>query len=98
VIAGIKSSARYFGGFTQQAVGLCYGATIALAGVAAWLAGAGFVAFIGLGLFALHLGWQVRSIAGADGPTALMLFRSNWHAGLLLAGGLALDALVKFAF
>lgn len=98
VIAGIKSSARYFGGFTQQAVGLCYGATIALAGVAAWFAGAGLMAFIGLGLFALHLGWQVHSIAGADGPTALKLFRSNWHAGLLLAAGFALDALVAFAF
>jgi len=98
VIAGIKSSARYFGGFTQQAVGLCYGMAIALAGVAAWFAGAGPVAFIGLGAFALHLGWQVRGIAGADGPYALKLFRSNWHAGLLLAAGFALDALVSFAF
>lgn len=98
VIAGIKSSARYFGAFTQQAVGLCYGATIALAGVAAWLAGAGLVAFIGLGMFALHLGWQVYTIAGANGRTALMLFRSNWHAGLILAAGLALDALVAFVF
>ncbi|RXT53101.1 4-hydroxybenzoate polyprenyltransferase [Bosea sp. Tri-44] len=98
VIAGIKSSARYFGAFTQQAVGICYGATIALAGVAAWLAGAGFVAFIGLGLFALHLGWQVYSIAGADGRNALMLFRSNWNAGLILAAGFALDALVSFVF
>lgn len=98
VIAGIKSSARYFGAFTQQAVGLCYGATIALAGVAAWFAGAGLVAFIGLGIFALHLGWQVHSIAGADGRNALMLFRSNWHAGLILAAGFALDALVQFAF
>jgi len=98
VIAGIKSSARYFGAFTQQAVGLCYGATIALAGIAAWFAGAGLVAFIGLGIFALHLGWQVYSIAGADGRNALMLFRSNWHAGLVLTAGFALDALVKFAF
>lgn len=98
VIAGIKSSARYFGAFTQQAVGLCYGMTIALAAVAAWLAGAGPVAFIGLALFALHLGWQVHGIAGADGPMALKLFRSNWHAGLILAAGFALDALVKFAF
>ncbi|CAN7294465.1 4-hydroxybenzoate octaprenyltransferase [Bosea sp. LjRoot90] len=98
VIAGIKSSARYFGAFTQQAVGICYGATIALAGVAAWFAGAGLVAFIGLGIFALHLGWQVHSIAGADGRNALMLFRSNWHAGLILAAGFALDALVAFVF
>ncbi|WID95561.1 4-hydroxybenzoate octaprenyltransferase [Bosea vestrisii] len=98
VIAGIKSSARYFGAFTQQAVGLCYGATIALAGVAAWFAGAGFVAFIGLGMFALHLGWQVHSIASADGRAALLLFRSNWHAGLILAAGFALDALVAFVF
>ena len=29
-------------------------------------------------------------------PLALKLFRSNWHAGLLLAAGYALDALVRF--
>lgn len=98
VIAGIKSSARYFGAFTQQAVGLCYAAALALAGLAAWFAGAGIVAFIGLALFGLHLGWQVRSIAGASGPTALMLFRSNWYAGLILAAGFALDALAKAIF
>ncbi|HEV7337962.1 MAG TPA: 4-hydroxybenzoate octaprenyltransferase [Bosea sp. (in: a-proteobacteria)] len=98
VIAGIKSSARYFGRYTQQAVGLCYAVATLLAGLATWLAGGGIVAFAGLGLFALHLGWQVRLIGGADCPTALMLFRSNRNAGLILAAGFALDAVAKAAF
>lgn len=98
VIAGIKSSARYFGRYTQQAVGLCYAVALLLASLATWLAGGGLVAFAGLALFALHLGWQVRLIGSADGPTALMLFRSNRNAGLILAAGFALDAMAKAAF
>ena len=98
VIAGIKSSARYFGRYTQQAVGGCYAAAALLAGLATWLAGGGIVAFTGLFLFAAHLAWQVRLIGGADGPTALMLFRSNRNAGLILAAGVALDAAAKAAF
>jgi 4-hydroxybenzoate polyprenyltransferase len=98
VIAGIKSSARYFGRYTQQAVGLCYAVATLLAGLATWLAGGGIVAFGGLFLFALHLSWQARLIGGADGPIALMLFRSNRNAGLILAAGFALDAATKAAF
>jgi 4-hydroxybenzoate polyprenyltransferase len=98
VIAGIKSSARYFGAFTQQAVGVCYGMTIGLAGLATWLSGGGAIAFLGVALFGLHLTWQVARLGGADGPTALMLFRSNRNAGLILAAGLAVAAFVQAVF
>ena len=95
VIAGIKSSARYFGERTQEAVAGCFTVTILLAGLATWIAGGGIVAFAGLALFGLHLARQVVQIRGADGMTALRLFRSNRDAGLILAAGFALDAAAK---
>lgn len=91
VIAGIKSSARYFGEHTQAAVGLCF----ALAGLllvgAIWLVGGGILAWVGFTAFAAHLAWQVARIPGATAQEALALFRSNKWAGLVLAAGLALD-------
>lgn len=94
-IVGIKSSARYFGNHTREAVALCFALAALLSGTAIWLVGAGFVAWLGYAAFVAHLGWQVTRIAGATAPVALMLFRSNRNAGLLLAAGLALDPLSR---
>jgi 4-hydroxybenzoate polyprenyltransferase len=91
VIAGIKSSARYFGRFAREAVGLCFALAVVLAGGATWLAGGGVFAWLGLAAFAAHLGWQVSVLGTATPRVALRLFRSNWHAGLLLAAGFAAD-------
>ena len=91
VMAGIKSSARYFGDHTREAVAICFGLAALLIGIAIGLAGGGLMAWLGFAGFALHLGWQVSRIAGAQGADALMLFRSNKGAGLILAAGLALD-------
>ena len=45
---------------------------------AAWLAaGVGPLAYLGLALGAVHLGWQVTTIAIDDPDNCLMLFRSN---------------------
>lgn len=93
VIAGIKSSARYFGAYGREAIASCFALAVVLAGLAAWMAGGGLIAFAGLAAFAGHLGWQVTRLKGASAQVALSLFRSNWHAGLLLAAGFALDAL-----
>lgn len=98
VIAGIKSSARYFGSCTREAVALCFALAAVLAGLATWSAGGGPIAWIGLAAFAAHLGWQVSRISGAPPQLALRLFRSNRNAGLLLAAGFALDALVRAGF
>lgn len=98
VIAGIKSSARYFGDYGREAIALCFAITVVLAGLATWMAGGGALAFAGLAAFAGHLGWQVSRLKGASAPVALALFRSNWHAGLLLAAGFTLDALVRPLF
>jgi len=95
VIAGIKSSARYFGNHTREAVTLCFTLTLLLSGLAIWLVGGGAFAWAGFAAFAAHLGWQVMRIPGATAPVALKLFRSNQYAGLLLAAGLALDSVSR---
>lgn len=94
-IVGIKSSARYFGNHTREAVALCFTLTALLSGVAIWLVGGGALAWLGYAAFVAHLGWQVTRIEGASAALALKLFRSNQYAGLLLAAGLALDAVSR---
>ncbi len=92
-IAGIKSSARFFGERVRQGVATCYGLTVMLMIAAFLQAGAGVAAFVGLFLFALHLGWQVARIDRSDGAGALRLFRSNRDAGLVLFAAMVMDAL-----
>ena len=98
VIAGIKSSARYFGDHTREAVALCFALAALFSASAIWLVGGGVFAWLGFAAFATHLGWQVSRIEGASAAEALRLFRSNEYAGLLLAGGLALDTIARGLF
>jgi len=95
-VVGIKSSARFFGEQVRLGVGICYALTILFLTAAFYLAGAGWPGFVGLGLFALHLGRQVARIDRHDGAGALRLFRSNRDAGLLLFAALTLDSLLRF--
>nr|WP_050783478.1 4-hydroxybenzoate octaprenyltransferase [Methylobacterium nodulans] len=92
-IAGIKSSARFFGSQVRGAVAACFVAAVGCIAIALALAGAGLPGFLGLALFGAHLGWQVRRLDPRNGAAALRLFRSNRDAGLILFAGLALDAL-----
>jgi 4-hydroxybenzoate polyprenyltransferase len=94
-IAGIKSSARFFGERVRLGIAGCYGLAVVLVGLAFSLAGAGALAFAGLALFSLHLGWQVLRVDRSDGVGALRLFRANRDAGLILFAGLALDAFAR---
>jgi 4-hydroxybenzoate polyprenyltransferase len=91
-IAGIRSSARFFGDRLRLAVGLCYGLAVLLVGLAAWRVGVGPAGALGIALFGAHLARQVMRLDGADGRGALGLFRSNRDAGLILFAGLAVDA------
>ncbi|MBF9195608.1 4-hydroxybenzoate octaprenyltransferase [Microvirga terrestris] len=93
-VVGIKSSARFFGEQVRQGVSLCYALTVIFLAAAFTQAGAGLVSFGGLGLFALHLGWQVLHIDRNDGAGALRLFRSNRDAGLTLFAAMTLDCLI----
>ncbi|MGX7703474.1 4-hydroxybenzoate octaprenyltransferase [Methylobacterium sp. Gmos1] len=92
-IAGIKSSARFFGTRVRLAVAGCFLACVLFIGLALSGAGAGPIGLAGLALFAGHLAWQVGRLDPRDGAEALRLFRSNRDAGLILFCGLALDAL-----
>ncbi len=75
-----------------------YAGAAFFAALAAWSAGGGPVALIGVAAFALHLAWQARQAGNAEPMLALRLFRSNRDAGLILACGLAADALAKALF
>jgi 4-hydroxybenzoate polyprenyltransferase len=91
-IAGIKSSARFFGARVRLGVAGAYGIALALIAASLWLVRPGPLAWAGLAAFAAHLAWQVRRIDPADGAGALRLFRANRDAGLILTAGLAADA------
>ncbi len=96
-IAGIKSSARFFGERVRLGIAACYGLTLVLMAAALVGVDAGPLSFLGLGLFALHLAWQVVRIDRSDGAGALRLFRSNRDAGLILFSAMVLDSLLRFA-
>lgn len=94
-IAGIHSSARFFGARVRAGIGCCYGLAVLFIGLAFILAGAGLAAYAGLAFFAIHLAWQTSRADPADGRGALALFRANRNAGLVLFAGLAIDALIR---
>ncbi len=90
-IVGVRSTARLFAGRVRLGVSLFYAGAVALAAWAVMLVGGGMAAWLGVAAFAAHLIWQVRMIDPASPPRALMLFRSNRDAGLILFAGLALQ-------
>ena len=94
-LIGIKSTARLFGARTHRALVVFYAAAVVLIGAALVLAGVGFAAWIGLGAFAVHLGWQIRRLQIGDPALCLRVFRSNRDAGLLLFMGLLVDAVMR---
>ncbi|MGD9839808.1 MAG: 4-hydroxybenzoate octaprenyltransferase [Afipia sp.] len=97
ILVGIKSTALLFGERTQLALTIFYSLAVVLIGVALWLGGSGWFAWIGLAAFAAHLVWQVRTIRISDSALCLRLFKSNRNAGLLLFAGLLADAVLRSA-
>jgi 4-hydroxybenzoate polyprenyltransferase len=95
-LIGIKSTARLFGTRTGSALIVFYGLAVVLIGVAIALAGVGWVAWIGLAAFAIHLGWQIQRLQIGDPALCLRIFKSNRDAGLLLFAGLLADSVLRF--
>ena len=90
MIAGVKSTALYFGRHVRLAVALCYGICIFFIALALFAAGVMTpLASLGLIAMAIHFAWQIGKLDPADPALALKLFRSNRDAGLLLFAGLA---------
>ncbi len=91
-LIGVRSTARRFGRQVKPAVTAIYLITIGLC------AGAGFVTEGWLGAamtlpFALHLLQQAARLDPNNGDRALVLFRANREAGILLLAGWAFIAL-----
>ncbi len=87
-IAGVRSTARLFGPQVKYAVGALYAGSVFCSALAAHLIGGGVFAYLGVAAYAAHLAWQVSQTREDASPeAALMLFRSNRDAGLLLFGG-----------
>jgi 4-hydroxybenzoate polyprenyltransferase len=96
-LIGIKSTALLFGASTRPALMAFYALAVALIGVALALAGAGWMAWLGLAAFAVHLCWQIARLEIGDAGLCLRIFKSNRNAGLLLFGGLLSDAISRAA-
>jgi 4-hydroxybenzoate polyprenyltransferase len=93
-VIGVRSTARLFGGRTRLAVGAFQALAVLLVTSSLVLVGGNVVGYLGCAGFAAHLAWQTASIDVDDPKKALMLFRSNWPAGLILFAGLVGNALI----
>jgi 4-hydroxybenzoate polyprenyltransferase len=96
-LIGVKSTALLFAERTHQALLAFYALAVVLIGAALVLAGSGLMAWIGLGVFAAHLIWQIRRLDISDTALCLRVFKSNRDAGLLLFAGLLADAVMRAA-
>ena len=91
-LAGVKSSARRLGAQAPRAILAFYGAAALLAFAAAYTARLGPM-FLPFGVaYALHLFTQARKVRVDSPALALILFKSNRRAGLILAAGLVAGA------
>ena len=91
-LIGIKSTARLFGPRTRPMLMMFDTAAIVLIGIAGAIAGGSVPFWLGLGVFAAHLAWQIARLDIGDPALCLALFRSNRDAGLILFAGMVLDA------
>ncbi len=94
-LVGVKSTARLFAEKTKTALVLLYGAAVVLFGLSFYLTGVSWPAWIGLGLGAMHLAWQVNSFSSHDPANSLRLFKSNSGFGWLLFLGLFASVLAN---
>ena len=92
-VVGIGSTAIAFGPKVKAGVAWLYCLAVVALSCALAGAAAGPIAWAGLAAFALHLWKQVGRIDPGQADRALKLFQSNRDAGLVLFGGLLLQAL-----
>jgi len=83
-LVGIRSSALRLGRHVRSGVAICYALAFILWSVAVWLIRPEPLAFVALVPAGLQLGWQVLTLDANDGGDALIKFRSNRFAGLLV--------------
>jgi len=91
-MVGVKSSARRLGRGVRGGVAIFYFISVLLVGVIGWASALSPLFYLGLGLYAAHLAWQVLRLRPDDGALALRLFKSNREAGLILLAAIAMGA------
>ncbi len=84
-LIGVRSSALRMGGWVRSGVGFFYLTALTLWAAAIWLVHPQGLALLALAPAAAHLAWQVMTLNPDDGDDALVKFRSNRFAGLLVA-------------
>jgi 4-hydroxybenzoate polyprenyltransferase len=94
VLIGVKSTALKLGEATPKWLVVFFALAILGFGIAMGLAGAGIIAFIGLGLAALHAAWQIKNFRGDDPAQCLYLFKQNYIFGLIIFISLLIDCMV----
>jgi 4-hydroxybenzoate polyprenyltransferase len=92
-LAGVKSSARRLGKRAPRAIALFYAAAGALAVLAALEAGLGLLFVPVAALYGTHLWLQATRVKVDEPRLALVLFKSNSWAGLILFAALAAAAI-----
>jgi len=83
-LVGVRSSARRLGRAVRPGVGAFYAGALGLWAASFWLLRPDPLVLAALVPVAGHLGWQVATLAPADGANALARFRANRLAGLLM--------------
>ena len=92
-LAGVRSTARLLGERTRAFLFACYAATVAVLGLAGWLAGLSPWFYAALPLPAALLLWQAVRIDIHDPAGCLRLFHLNREAGLAVAAAILLGRL-----
>ena len=93
-LIGVKSTALHFGENTKAWLIGFFALALLSIDAALWLAGASFIAHMGIVLAMLHAGWQVSRFELNSSPLCLRLFKSNRAFGLIIAGFMFLDCLI----
>lgn len=83
-LIGVKSTARLFGDKARLWIAGFYDLTLLGLAVVGWMAGLGWLYWIGLGLAALHFAWQALTLRPDDSADCLTKFRANRDVGLII--------------
>jgi len=92
VLIGVKSTALRLGDGTAKWMVGFYGATIILIGLAAYQVDIEWPFWFVLGLGAIHLLWQVKSLNIDDAQNCSRLFKSNRDFGIVIFIGIVAGA------
>lgn len=97
-LLGLKSTALRFGDATPLWLSGFYGLAAVLFAGACYLAGAGWMAYAGVVLAALHFSWQIATLDTGDWMNCLARFKANRTVGLIFVAGLVFDAGLNAGF